>query len=56
MYEWNMLTSWFNLIGPSPGVSAAYIRYSSIVNRVMQSNHRDRIGGETIIGMTVIVK
>ena len=56
VYEWSMLTSWFNLIGPSPEVSAAYICYSSIVNRVMQSNQRDRIGGETIIGMSVIVK
>ena len=61
-----MLTSWFDLIGQSPEVSsligehptktAAYIHYSSTVNRVMNSDYHGRIGGETIIGMSVIVK
>ena len=61
-----MLTSWFNLLQQSPEVpsligehptkTAAYIHYSSTVNRVMKSDYRDRIGGETIIGMSVIVK
>ena len=61
-----MLTSWFDLIGQSPEESssigqhptkaAASLQYSNTVYRVMRSDFRDRIGGETIIGMSVIVK
>ena len=61
-----MLTSWFDLLGQSaevpsligehPTKTAAYIHYSSTVNRVMKSDYHDRIGGETIIGMSVSVK
>ena len=61
-----MLTSWFDLIGQSseelssigqhPTKTAAYHQYSNIVNRMMRSDFCDRTGGETIIGMSVIVK
>ena len=51
-----MLTRVFNLIGQSLEVSAAYVCYSNVVNKVMKTEHRDKIGGETIIGMSVIVK